>query len=489
MTRLPVVGPCLGLLLGCANAAPSGAPPRPPTTTPPTTAPPSAAPPTSEAPAASLAAPPAAPSRPRGATTFGVNDPITIPKLFIDRGDYPREREPLMLAANAALVVSVGARAVRGSTPVYPYLDHSTLIANNWDWTRPDNWARAVGEAGLEPLLMLGPWPGNKTAGYTDQYVPSDMAAYQAYVRRVVERYDGDGTDDMPGLSVAVKVWEVDNEPDLHNTRPPKGMTSKVEPKDFEKPSEYARVLVATAAAIREADPTAKVASAGFYGSAIVSGQDYMRAVFREPGALAAIDIINVHCYFDTNNLDAIEKSLAIAKEVAPGRPIWVTETSVPSDKRKPWADEAWQARMVAAVYGAYLAGGAERIFWHTLADPPPNPNAPHSSFSTNSLFRRTPPPGGASGSGPRKGGGVEEKPAAQVYKRLAAHMAGLDPSALREEPASGGRLLWTGQGWLAFWGTPQVPSNGGVVEDLLTGTTTAGLSEVVAPAWITPRP
>lgn len=36
---------------------------------------------------------------------------------------------------------------------------------------------------------------------------PSDWAAYQKFVEAVVERYDGDGINDMPGLVIPVKYW------------------------------------------------------------------------------------------------------------------------------------------------------------------------------------------------------------------------------------------------------------------------------------------
>ena len=35
------------------------------------------------------------------------------------------------------------------------------------------------------------------------------------FVRALVERYDGDGKEDMPGLKKPVRFWQVGNEPDL----------------------------------------------------------------------------------------------------------------------------------------------------------------------------------------------------------------------------------------------------------------------------------
>lgn len=427
-----------------------------------------------------------------GAQVFGINDPVTVPKPWIERGLITPAQEPGLLADDASHAVGLGARMARGSTPVYPYLDMMTLTRNNWDWTRADLWVKTVQAAGLEPLMMVGPWPGNQTALYTQRYLPDDMAAYEAYVTRVVERYDGDGVDDMPGLKGGVIYWEVDNEPDLHNSRPPRSAKAEAKaakmatkPEDFQTPGEYAKVLVASAKAIRAANPKAKVLSAGFYWLRSAEGRGYVQRLVAEPGVLAAVDVVSIHCYFEEDTLQPVERTLAVAAEAFPGKPIWVTETSVPAKGDPAWQDETWQAGMVAGIYGAFLAGGADRIFWHTLTDPPFTLQTRGTMpFATNSLLkvvRENMEGGGIRG----PGGEVQDKPAGAVYRRMATLMAGTDPRQYREEPASGGRLLWTGQGWLVFWGSPEAPKGAGQVTDLLTGQTSAASGAVNAPAYI----
>ena len=46
-----------------------------------------------------------------------------------------------------------------------------------------------------------------------NSYMPSDTDKYIAFVKATVERYDGDGVDDMPGLTNPIKYWQVGNEP------------------------------------------------------------------------------------------------------------------------------------------------------------------------------------------------------------------------------------------------------------------------------------
>lgn len=424
----------------------------------------------------------------RGAEVFGVNEAVTLPKLWIERGMITPDQEPAALADDAARAVDLGVHIVRANTPVYPYLDMYSMVQNNWDWTRADLWVRTVQAAGLEPLMMVGPWPGNQTGLYTTRYLPSDMDAYASYVSRVVERYDGDGLDDMPGLKAGVIYWEVDNEPDLHNSRPPRGAKAEsksVKPENFQTPAEYGAVLVASARAIRAANPAALVLSAGLYTPRGAEGRAYLAKLAAEPGVKAAIDVVSVHCYFDEDSLDPVARTLSVVGEHLPGKPIWVTETSVPAKGDPAWQDDDWQAGMVAAIYGAFLAGGADRVFWHTLADPPFTPALRGTMpFATNSLLRVTrTSPANASAHGP--GGQVSDKPAGQVYRRMAALLASSDPAQYREEPASGGRLLWTGGGWLAFWGSPVAPKGAGLVTDLRTGATTPASGAVTAPAFI----
>jgi hypothetical protein len=60
---------------------------------------------------------------------------------------------------------------------------------------------------------------GPESEGYSlpGSYLPVDTPAYQAFVRATIERYDGDGLSDMPGLVTPIRYWQVDNEP---NTGP-----------------------------------------------------------------------------------------------------------------------------------------------------------------------------------------------------------------------------------------------------------------------------
>jgi hypothetical protein len=42
---------------------------------------------------------------------------------------------------------------------------------------------------------------------------PCSMEDYTEFLKKLVERYDGDGVNDMPELKYPVKYWEIMNEP------------------------------------------------------------------------------------------------------------------------------------------------------------------------------------------------------------------------------------------------------------------------------------
>ena len=376
------------------------------------------------------------------------------------------------LRRRALQVRQLGGQLVRINSHLYPELSWMALEERAWDFGPSDQLMAVLGATGLDVVVVLGPWPGAQTARYTDRYLPEDLDGYTAYVERVVERYDGDGIADMPGLRRPVLAWEIDNEPDLHNQAPPRDGGHRVAPGSFQTAAEYAQLLLLSAQAVHRAAPDAFVLSAGIYRPMTPSGRDYLQAVLQTPGVIDAIDGISLHCYFSEDRLSVISEMMQTARALAPDHPLWITETSVPSDGRTAWADEDWQAAMVVAVHGALLAEGADRILWHSLIEPPQRSDT-RRGFGSNSLLRL------------EDDGALRDKPAAEVYRRLAAILADVPADPIAEIAAEGGRLLETEAGWLAFWGQPSPPAAATRGIDLLTGDTFPVRGPVAAPAWL----
>ncbi|MEY3212581.1 MAG: hypothetical protein RIT28_3062, partial [Pseudomonadota bacterium] len=234
---------------------------------------------------------------------LGINEAISVPAQILARQRPSEAQVQTWLRADAKAAREVGARWVRSHTAVYPNFSYHET--KDRGFAGMDGWVQVVQEAGLKPLIMLSPWAGNATGAQTPSYVIPDEAAYAAWVTSAVERYDGDGVDDMPGLVAPVRHWEVDNEPDLKNSLAPKGGTYRYDPATFCLPDQYARVLLLTSKAIKAADAGATVLNGGLYRPHTPQGAAYMRSLFKTKGVLDAVDAVSIHAYFSTKDVGA----------------------------------------------------------------------------------------------------------------------------------------------------------------------------------------
>ncbi len=99
-------------------------------------------------------------------------------------------------------------------------------------------------------ILIGDPSRDEKYAVYaksSNSFLPKNVVAYKNFVNALVERYDGDGIDDMPDLTVPIKHWQIDNEP-------PHGL------------SDYAEFLKISYISIKKADPSSTVIIGGVGG-------------------------------------------------------------------------------------------------------------------------------------------------------------------------------------------------------------------------------
>ena len=147
---------------------------------------------------------------------------------------------------------------------VHNHQDYNfAVIAVIWplaEWDQA-NW----GPAGTSPIVFEDEMGRSRRKPY-------DMDAYRRFVSAVVERYDGDGIDDMPGLKYPIKYWEASNEPSLQT-----GFWTF-----FNGSSEdYLEVLKATYQAVKEADPEAKVLAGGM-GTMKPQQVSFWRPVFKK---------------------------------------------------------------------------------------------------------------------------------------------------------------------------------------------------------------
>ncbi len=123
---------------------------------------------------------------------------------------------------------------------IQPDINNPTL-----DFSMYDNIYGDVPE-GINILANIAP-QGIIDEGYchNGSYLPIDSVKYVHFVKSTVERYDGDGIDDMPGLINPIKYWQVGNEPIASN------------------PEDFAELQQITYQAIKEACQDCKVLIGG----------------------------------------------------------------------------------------------------------------------------------------------------------------------------------------------------------------------------------
>lgn len=174
---------------------------------------------------------------------------------------------------------------------------------------------------------------------------PCNIADYKNFLKKLVERYDGDGQNDMSGLKIPIKYYEILNEPELREPT----LTFF---KGTEK--EYVEILKESYEAIKEACPDCKIVQGGAAGI----GPDmisYWSDVFDLVGAASYFDIANIH-FISSGDRSTLNvkpfKELMDQKGIK--TPIWVTEAEYGQDKDQ---------EIESTVEGA-LEAGAQKIFF-----------------------------------------------------------------------------------------------------------------------------
>lgn len=191
---------------------------------------------------------------------------------------------------------------------------------------------------------------------------PCDMNAYTNFLSQAVERYDGDGLNDMPGLTIPLKYWEIMNEPSMQG-----GSTGGMgeELKFFVGSSQdYLEILTNSYQAIKGADSEAQVVQGGMAGMQ----QDFVD--FWDPilkaGGGQYFDIANNHSISTDNrrhDLYVTRFKQYLKKYNLDDKPIWITELQIgelasPPQDIKEFDTLLFKASIVP------LAKGADKLFY-----------------------------------------------------------------------------------------------------------------------------
>lgn len=235
-----------------------------------------------------------------------------------------------------------------------------------FDWSRADQEVQFWNKKNQAMLVTVWPFaqwdqvkchssePKVQDPFYDQQVWLSNVCnvdSFQRFVTELVERYDGDGTDDMPGLTHAVKHWEISNEPDTQTT----------DVKFFQSgPYAYAETLNFAYESIKAADSDAVVLPAG-QSSMRENGISFFRQVLSF--SRDKFDIGNIHSVSADEDFYAQAYRRFLNGLGFDMKPFWITEAVVGSpDTNLPW-DEDQNARMTFVSYASAFANGAQRIF------------------------------------------------------------------------------------------------------------------------------
>ena len=197
-----------------------------------------------------------------------------------------------------------------------------------------------------------------------NSFLPIDEAKYVAFVKATVERYDGDGVNDMPGLTNPIKYWQVGNEPSV-----------------FYK-SDFADLQRITYLAIKDACPECTVLLAGPQGySRRASYTSSFNAHFKPILVDLAgqyVDVMDFHWYgqatghyrlkdWGGTGQDVVDfiRSTLTDNGFDTNMPIWITEMGSYSGVTtvEPFQTERQQAMDYFKRYIYSLSSGIDKIF------------------------------------------------------------------------------------------------------------------------------
>jgi hypothetical protein len=130
---------------------------------------------------------------------FGLHPAVVTNAAYVDSGHGD--------------AVNIGIKWTREYLYAYWFMVQPDLNSQAYDFSKLDQQYGKVPD-GMKTLANLAP-QGPIDEGYCEagSYMPVSAEKYRAFVKAVVERYDGDGVEDMPLLTNPVKYWQVGNEP------------------------------------------------------------------------------------------------------------------------------------------------------------------------------------------------------------------------------------------------------------------------------------
>ncbi|MCX7918373.1 MAG: glycosyl hydrolase [bacterium] len=214
-------------------------------------------------------------------------------------------------------------------------------------FSRTDNIVKNANKVGVNVLF---------TVSYQNRPMPG--TAESDRIQQLVERYDGDGVDDMPGLTKPVLYWQIGNEPE-----------NRVDA------TEYLELLKIGYTAVKNASSKCQVLIAGL--DIQMNSQPNFLATILESGGANYFDILDIHAFGNAQgDYRQIEQKVTdaqkIMKHYGVNKPIWITETGTASGsynfpmhpEQQLSQTEKAQAIDLVRRYILSFGLGVKKVFW-----------------------------------------------------------------------------------------------------------------------------
>ena len=187
---------------------------------------------------------------------------------------------------------------------VYAQEHNQTILATIWPHA---NWE----QKSCKRKKARSPF-GKRFTKYLSK--PCSMDDYKNFLLKLIDRYDGDGNNDMPGLTKPIKHWDIMNEPEFK-------MFFKGSKEDFVEIFNFSSKI------IREKQNNAVIVMAGAAGM-FPENKKYWKSVL--PKIKDNFDIANIHHISDPEGkCDKefwVDEFSSLLKSLNINKPIWVTE-------------------------------------------------------------------------------------------------------------------------------------------------------------------
>ncbi|MCL6098861.1 MAG: hypothetical protein M1391_09835, partial [Bacteroidetes bacterium] len=244
-------------------------------------------------------------------------------------------------------------------------------VQGTYDWSKPDAFVNRIQAEGLQLLVLVHPYAQWDQPTKTDMNYdkPNNMTAFKRFIAKLVERYDGDGVNDMPGLLYPIKYYEIGNEPELQTFGDAPGTYN-----DFMETVKAARDTA------KIVYPDVKIVIAGatpIYDSRGFLNQvdSFWKGALNRSNAGSYFDIFNFHFFVGEYSQDISVyidywKQLLSAYGLS-GKEMWLTETGTYSGTATNVDGTTWPNQSTTYQAGWWikqasyaLANGVSKLFW-----------------------------------------------------------------------------------------------------------------------------